>query len=351
MAEEREEEGLQMSFLDHLDELRQRLIYSVIAIAVSFAICFYFSDEIFKFLQVPVKKELHRARLEQQKKVVGSFKLDQLPETDRMIYTFAQDISVEGMKVSLGTTIPIKVVRKEGKSVALLAATWVVGKTIIPAETPLEKILNSGQGMLAFDENEQLIITKVGGAFTLFMQIGLYAGLALAIPFLLYQIWAFISPGLYRHEKKYAIPIVAMSTIFFIGGATFGYTIAFPAACHYLLGLQTELFRSLLTADDYFDLIIMVMLGLGIVFQIPTIAFLLGRIGLVTPGLLWKAWRYAVIAIAILSALLTPTTDYLNMLIFAAPMLGLYFLSIGIVWLFGKPRRSDAEIRELAHSE
>ena len=93
------------------------------------------------------------------------------------------------------------------------------------------------------------------------------------------------------------------------------------------------------------------MLGLGIVFQIPTLALLLGRIGLVTPRLMLKVWRHAIVIIAILAAVLTPTPDAFNMMVFMLPMLGLYFLSVGIVWLVGKPRKSDAEVRALAHSE
>lgn len=127
---------------------------------------------------------------------------------------------------------------------------------------------------------------------------------------------------------------------------------AFPAAANYLLGLAIEgNFRTLIDADSYFDLITMIMLGLGIVFQIPTVALILGRIGLVTPRLLWKGWRYAIVLIAIISAVLTPTSDAINMLIFAAPMLALYFLSIGIVWIFGKPRRTDEEVDALTAGE
>ncbi|MBK7601609.1 MAG: twin-arginine translocase subunit TatC [Acidobacteria bacterium] len=120
----------------------------------------------------------------------------------------------------------------------------------------------------------------------------------------------------------------------------------------YLLGLAAESgFRTLLNAEDYLDLIIMIMIGLGIVFQIPTIAFVLGRVGLLTPRMMWKAWRYAIIIIAIIAAVLTPTPDAFNMMMFAAPMMGLYFISIGIVWIFGKPRKTDDEMTALAKNE
>jgi sec-independent protein translocase protein TatC len=140
-----------------------------------------------------------------------------------------------------------------------------------------------------------------------------------------------------------------MTGVFFIAGAAFAYYIAFPAACNYLLGMQTSGgFETLPDAESYFDLIILIMIGLGIVFQIPTVAFVLGRIGLITPKMMLKAWRYAVVSIAIISAVLTPTADAFNMILFAAPMLVLYFLSVGIVWVFGKQRRTDEEVTALA---
>lgn len=347
-------EGLQMSFLDHLDELRRRLIYSAAAIAVAFAISFTFSDNIYKFLAKPVMEQSRKARIEYEKAHGGGqMNIDKLQEGTQVQYTFATEAAVNGVKVAVGTTIPAKIVRdKNGKFTAVTAQPWVVGKTVIPPETPLTAVFGEGDLPQDYADVDKPVINKVQGAFTLYMTVALYAGIALSIPFLLYQVWAFVSPGLYKHEKKYIVPIMIMATIFFILGATFAYKIAFPAAANYLLGLAIEgNFRTLIDADSYFDLITMIMLGLGIVFQIPTIAFILGRIGLVTPGMLWKGWRYAIVLIAIISAVLTPTSDAINMLIFAAPMLGLYFLSIGIVWIFGRPRRSDAEVEALAANE
>ena len=338
-----EQEGLQMSFLDHLDELRRRLVHSVLAIAVAFCVCFYFSDYIFNFLKVPVQKQLRSMRLQAQS-INGQADFSQLNEGEVAQYTFVQESAVNGVKVPLGTTIHVKAVRKDDQNSIVLAEPWAVGRTILPAGKPLSQILAAGNGEVVYDENEELVVSKVGGAFTLYMTIALYTGIALAIPYLLYQIWAFISPGLYKHEKKYAVPVVLMSAVFFTLGASFAYKIAFPAACSYLLGLQQEgRFRTLINAEDYFDLIIMIMIGLGVVFQIPTLSFLLGRIGLVTPRMMLKSWRYAIVIIAIIAALLTPTPDAYNMIMFALPMVGLYFMSVGVVWIFGKPRQTDAE--------
>jgi sec-independent protein translocase protein TatC len=338
-----EQEGLQMSFLDHLDELRRRLVHSVVAIMITFCVCFYFSDRIFNFLAVPVKQQLRKMRLEAQM-VNGSADLSQLKEGEIAQYTFVQESAVGGVKVHLGTTIRVKSILKDGKQQVVLSEPWAIGKNVLPVGKPLSEILAASSGEVVYDENEDLVINKVGGAFSLYMTIAFYTGIALAIPFLLYQIWAFISPGLYKHEKRYAVPVVLMSAVFFSLGAAFAYKIAFSRACEYLLGLQQEgRFRTLINAEDYFDLIIMIMLGLGIVFQIPTLSFLLGRIGLLTPKIMWRYWRYAVVLIFIIAALLTPTPDAYNLIMFAIPMLGLYFLSIGIVWIFGKPRQTDDE--------
>lgn len=354
MSEEREEHeergGLQMSFLDHLDELRRRLIRSVIAIAIAFTICYGVSDYIYNFLAAPVQKQLAKVRLAQQAKI-GNPDWAQLKEGDEALYIVTQDTAINKMPIPLGTTIPIKAVRgPDGKLIPVLAKFTLAGKIALPAGKPLSEFLNQGEAAALVGENDQLVITTVGGAFALYMQVSFYAAIAFAIPFLLYQVWAFISPGLYKHEKRYIAPVLVAASLLFIVGAAFAYKVVFPATCDFLLGMQ-EGFRSLITANDYFDLIMMIMLGLGIVFQIPTIAFLLGRIGLITPRMLWRVWRHAVVIIAILAAVLTPTPDAFTMLVFAAPMLGLYFLSIGIVWLFGKPRRSDAEVAALAHGE
>jgi sec-independent protein translocase protein TatC len=375
--EQEEKEGLQMSFLDHLDELRQRLIHSVIAIAVAFALCFAFSTQIFNFLAVPVKRELCKERLAKQA-TYGQPTLDSLKNGEFVQYSFAQETAIGGVPVPLGTTIRCKVATAEGRKELVLAEAWTMGKNILPAETPLNKVIHPGESQavyggqsdlmtrigaflgfsntntpqLACGDQDDLVLLGIPSAFTLYMRVALYLGIGLAIPFLLYQVWAFISPGLYKHEKRYAVPVLTMTGVFFIAGASFAYYIAFPAACNYLLGLQSEGgFKTLPDAESYFDLIIMIMIGLGLVFQIPTVAFVLGRIGLITPRMMLKAWRYAVVIIAIVSALLTPTADAINMTIFAAPMLILYFLSVGIVWFFGKQRRKEQEATALATTE
>ena len=134
------------------------------------------------------------------------------------------------------------------------------------------------------------------------------------MPFLLFQIWGFVSPGLYPHERAYVTPFILFSTISFVLGAAFAYYVIFPPAAKYLLGLGSD-FRLLLKADEYFDFIILVMLGMGVVFQMPAITYVLARIGLVTARFLIKIWKTALIVILIAAAVLSPTNDIPNMML------------------------------------
>lgn len=341
-----------MSFLDHLDELRRRLIQALMSVAVAFAITFYFSDRIFTFLSVPIVKQLQKARQTRQA-TVGQINPEQLKDGEEVQYTFTQETGVNGVKVPLGTTIPVKRVQLNNQATLVLVKPWVIGQTLLPAETPISKIFQQGESQIYYDdESNRLVLRGVTSAFMVYMQVALYAGIALAIPFLLYQVWAFIAPGLYKHERRYIVPVLVMASIFFTLGASFAYKVAFPNASDFLLGWAEQGgFRTLLDAEDYLNLIIMIMLGLGLVFQIPVLAFILGRIGLITPRLMLRFWRHAVVVIAIGAAVLTPTPDAYNMMMFMLPMVGLYFLSVLIVWLFGKPRQSDEEVTALVPSE
>jgi sec-independent protein translocase protein TatC len=185
--------------------------------------------------------------------------------------------------------------------------------------------------------NDKLIVTSALEPFSLYIKVSLYAAICVSVPFLLWQIWAFVSPGLYPHERAYVTPFILLSSISFVIGAWVAYKVIFPPAAKYLLGLGQD-FRLLLKADDYFDFIIIVMLGMGIVFQMPAITYVLARIGLVTAGFLLRIWKTSVIVILIAAAVLSPTNDIPNMLLFAAPMFALYIVSIFVAWIFSKPR-------------
>ena len=191
---------------------------------------------------------------------------------------------------------------------------------------------------MAFLELENL--TTALEPFSLYIKVSLYAAVCVSVPFLLLQIWGFVSPGLYPHERAYVTPFITLSSISFVLGAAFAYYVIFPPAAKYLLGLGSD-FRLLLKANDYFDFIILIMLGMGVVFQMPAITYVLARIGLVTAGFLLKIWKTALIVILIAAAVLSPTSDIANMMLFAAPMMVLYLISIFVAWIFNKPRTTS----------
>jgi sec-independent protein translocase protein TatC len=224
----------------------------------------------------------------------------------------------------------------QGKLALYSDEALYTGNTVIPKGVRLPTDADS-QTPAYSGINDKLIVTTALEPFSLYVKVSLYAAICLSVPFLLWQIWGFVSPGLYPHERGYVTPFVTLSSISFVLGAAFAYYVLFPPAAKYLLGLGSE-FRLLLKANDYFDFIILVMLGMGIVFQMPAVTYVLARIGLVTARLMIKIWRAAFIVILVSAAILSPTNDIPNMLLFAAPMFVLYLISILVAWIFNKPR-------------
>lgn len=175
----------------------------------------------------------------------------------------------------------------------------------------------------------------------IYITVAFYAAIALALPLLLWQIWLFISPALYKHERRYVTPFIGLSSVSFVAGAAFGYYILFPPAASYLLGVGHE-FRLLLKASDYLDFITIIMLAMGLIFQMPAITYVFARIGIVNARMLVRGWKVSLIVIMIVAAVVSPTNDIPNMILFAAPMIALYVVSIFIAWFFGKKRVPDA---------
>jgi sec-independent protein translocase protein TatC len=347
-AEPLSEEGT-MSFLDHLDELRKRLIRIALFIGIAFVVCFFFSEQIYSFLQVPVRAAMLEAKRQFATEFSGTaLALADLPDETDVIFTLPIEAKIGSVLIYAGTAIPCKVKRDAAGEIQLVTGNyWMIDeRTVVEKETLVPPNLYQSANTDLGRDN-QLVVQTVQGGFNLYIKVSFYAAIFFAVPFLLVQIWGFVAPGLYPHEKKYAAPIIIMASAFFLGGCAFAYYIAFPRAANFLLGVTTGgNLRPLVTADEYFDLIIIIMLGLGVVFEIPTVTFFLSRLGLVTPGMLIRVWRYALIVIFIVAAILSPTTDVPNLLVFAAPMMILYFLSIGIAWLFHRRRQTEKEYQE-----
>ncbi len=243
-----------MSFLDHLEELRRRIIYSIVAIAVGFFACWGYAEKIVGWMQKPIMEALQK---------------NGMPQT--LVY--------------LNPTDP----------------------------------------------------------FNLYLKVGALAGVFVACPVVLYQVWMFISPGLYRHEKRYVTPFMFSTVALFLAGGAFGYKLVYPAALDFLIGYGKQ-FQPMITIHEYTDLFLTVILGLGLVFELPILVFFLALMGVVSAGWMWRNVRYSILVIFIIAAIITPTTDILNMCIFAAPMVALYLGSIGIAYLVHpKQRKARAD--------
>ena len=183
------------------------------------------------------------------------------------------------------------------------------------------------------------ITTEITEKFMLYMKIAALCGLLLASPVVMTQLWLFIAPGLYSHEKKLAIPFVVLGTSFFLMGAAFSHYFVFPIAFGFFARFgPTDLVKFTPTIGPLFAMYVKMMLAIGVVFQLPTVVFFLARMGMVTAGWLLKKTKYAVLVIFIVAAIITPGPDVVSQTLVAGPMLLLYGISIGIAWLVGKKR-------------
>lgn len=238
----------EMPFLEHLEELRNRIIKALVAVGASFAVCWYFSSQLFDFVARPITR-------------------------------------ISGVN---------------------------------------------------------LVITDPTEAFTVYLKVCVVGALYLSAPFVLWQAWRFIAPGLYKHERRYAGPFMISTSLFFLLGGVFGYLVAFPAALQFLLEMaQRGHLNPFISAEKYFDLFSTVMIVLGLVFEIPPVVFILSRIGLVSGPFLLRNTRWAIIISTIVAAVVTPTTDAFNMLVVAIPMVVLYLIGVLVAFVFGRQRRRE----------
>src|ERR1700723_4291130 len=211
------------------------------------------------------------------------------------------------------------------------AIGWVIAPHFVNLMVkPMTKALSNAH------LDPKLVYSHPAGYLNLLITCSIYIGIVLASPWVLYQIWQFVAPALYKHERS-AITGFLFSTVFlFLMGIAFGYFITLPYVLNFLMGFQTSSLPNItpmITVNEYFDLTLMVLLGFGLVFELPVLMFFLTLFGIVTPQFLWKNIRYAIAIIAVVAAIITPTPDAMTMLIFMAPMLGLYFVGMGVSWV------------------
>jgi len=242
-SEDPERELSKMSFLEHLEELRKRLLWSFIYLGAGFFLCWHLADTIFTWMEKPITNFL--------------------PTGDRLAYT------------------------------------------------------------------------RLTGPFFLYMKVAFLAGLFLAAPFILHQLWLFISPGLYKRERRYAAPFVIFASVFFIAGGYFGYRWLLPATCSFFIETGRN-FKQVVTVDDYFSFASTMILASGLVFETPILIFFLARLGIVTPAFLLQKSKIAIVLAFVIAGIITPTPDMVNQTALAVPMIALYFLGVGVAYLFGK---------------
>lgn len=242
--------GGRMSFLDHLDELRKRLVTAVSAIFIAFVAAYFFHEEITAFIMVP-----------------------------------------------------------------------------------LNEILPPGES--------QFILTEPTEGFFLSIKVAALVGLIVAMPVVLTQFWLFVAPGLYAHEKKFAIPFVTLSTLFFIGGCLFSHYLLFRVAWLFLGSFSTDFVTFMPRLQSTFSLYVRLTLACGVVFQMPTLVFFLAKVGLLTARYLIRNTKYSILIIFIIAAVMTPTGDPATLTMMAAPMIVLYGVSIVIAWLVAPKKRAE----------
>ncbi len=245
-----------MTFLEHLEELRRRIIWSLLYVAGGFVLCWYYAERIYGYMQQPIMEALRHHHLDQ-----------------KLVY--------------LNPTEP----------------------------------------------------------FNMYLKVGFMAGLFVASPLVLYQVWAFVAPGLYRNEKRYVVPFMVFSVGLFVAGGFFGYKMVYPAARDFLIGYGAQ-FQPMITIGEYTDLFLTIIIGLGIIFEMPILVFFLSLMGVISARWMWNNLRYSILVIFIIAAIVTPTTDIMNMCVFAAPMVALYIVSIFIAWLVSPARRKAREAAE-----
>ncbi|HEX2835077.1 MAG TPA: twin-arginine translocase subunit TatC [Thermoanaerobaculia bacterium] len=232
-----------MSFLDHLEELRKRLVVAFIAVAVGFLASWAFAEKIFAKLQEPLTKFL--------------------PPGDKLAYT------------------------------------------------------------------------RLTAPFFLYMKVAFFAGLFVAAPIVLLQLWLFIAPGLYKRERRLAAPFIIFGTLFFLIGGYFGWRFLLPATCNFFVETGKQ-FKQMVTVDDYFSFASTIILACGLVFETPILIFFLARLGIVTPAFLMQKFKYAVVLAFVIAAIVTPTPDMVTQAALAVPMILLYLIGVAVAFLFGK---------------
>jgi sec-independent protein translocase protein TatC len=191
--------------------------------------------------------------------------------------------------------------------------------------------------------DDKMYYTNPAGYISLVINLGLYLGIVLAMPWVLYQVWLFVAPGLYKHERRAVLSFIVSAMFLFLCGIAFGYYVMLPQVLTYVVHFANDgAIRPLISINEYFNLILVVLVGLGIIFEMPVVVFILSLFGIVTPKFLLRNFRYAMLLITIAAAIVTPTPDATTMLVFMAPMIVLYFIGVLVSYVVLRRKRARA---------
>ena len=288
-----------LTLVDHLDELRSRLIICVIALSVSFALCFWQANAILHIINKPLEETTHQS--------AGGGQLSAEAATQRNLRIISTRLSAAVATISKASKLP------PADRAAVAADLAIVQKSIAALPTTLPK--------------REPVTLGVGEPFFVTLTVAGYAAILFALPIILYQLYGFILPAFTPDEKRVALPLMSMIPVLFILGVIFGYFVVLPPAIRFLQNFNHESFDILVQAKDYYRFAAMTLLSMGLVFQVPVGILALTRVGIVTPRQLRKNRRYAIVVNAVI-AMLLPGTDPVTMLLCMAPLVVLYELSI-----------------------
>ncbi len=218
--------------------------------------------------------------------------------------------------------------------IVIFIINWFFAKDLFNIiARPIVKYLPPGQ---------RLAFTSLTTPFMVYLKVAFLGALFFASPFVAYQAWKFIAPALYPHEKRYVVPFVLFTSLFFLLGGAFGYFVVFPFTCRFFLQLGSD-FIPIITIDKYFNLAIEIILGIAIIFELPVVIFILSKLGILTPKFMIKNFKYAVLLAFVAAGVITPTPDAITQTIVAGPFILLYLVGIAVSWLASSRRKVDSQ--------
>jgi sec-independent protein translocase protein TatC len=349
------------SIKPHLVELRQRLGISVLSVFIGFIIAFTFHNAILGWITKPLNEALVQVGKIVESRNYDSWKISEEKNIGTKKETpkgpmLAMDISRNAQKMSQALHEAAELVEssaadKEQKALASLLSIAAKSALSIAENSRELKVLISDR-LRRLDENATKILREssfngmitthqVGGAFFVALKVSFFAGLLMAMPMILWQLWLFVAPGLYENEKKMVLPFVIGGSLMFMVGVLFAYYIVTPFGFQFLITFGSFLYTPLINIEDYVGFFTKIMFGFGLAFELPVFTYFLALLGLITDRSLISFFKYAIVIIFLVAALLTPP-DVLTQLLMAAPLILLYGISILIVRAVN-PEKEDEE--------